>query len=112
MTKGELLKKYGIITLRKDLEDEADVEFEKCVKIIAGDFKEMNDKKENRGLKTEKVKQMLKERNMTYREFAEKVLVTEVAMSRFLSGDRVPLATQLVNMTKVLECDIEDIYVF
>lgn len=46
---------------------------------------------------------------MTQKEFAEKLRITEASMSRYISGDRIPKATLLYRMSKVLGCTMEDL---
>lgn len=43
---------------------------------------------------------------MTQRELAEKIGVTEATLSRYVSGQRVPKATTIAKMAKVLNCDV------
>lgn len=43
---------------------------------------------------------------MTQRELAEKIGVTEAALSRYVSWKRVPKATTIAKMAKVLNCDV------
>ena len=48
----------------------------------------------------EKVQKWLDENDMSQREFADKVGMTEVAMSRFLRGERVPNAPYIANIAE------------
>lgn len=41
MTKGEVLEKYGVSMIRKDLNEEADEGFENFAKCIAREFDEI-----------------------------------------------------------------------
>jgi len=46
---------------------------------------------------------------MTQREFAGKLHITEVSVSRYISGQRIPKATLLYRMAKALGCTMEDL---
>lgn len=46
---------------------------------------------------------------MTQREFAKKLHITEVSVSRYISGQRIPKATLLYRMAKALGCTMEDL---
>jgi len=46
---------------------------------------------------------------MTQKELAEKLRITEASMSRYISGDRIPKATLLYRMSKMLGCTMEDL---
>jgi len=45
---------------------------------------------------------LLKQNGMTQRELAEKVNVTEVSMSRYISGDRIPKGPVIANIAAAL----------
>ena len=45
---------------------------------------------------------MIKEKGLTQRELASKVGVTEVSMSRYIKGERVPSGPIVVNIAKEL----------
>lgn len=49
-----------------------------------------------------RLSEMLKKRGMTQKEFAEKVGVTETSMSRYTNGKRIPRATIITEMEKIL----------
>ena len=57
----------------------------------------------------EKVQKWLDENGITQRELADQVGMTEVAMSRFLRGERLPHAPYLANIASVMECDLWDL---
>ncbi|MCR4746795.1 MAG: helix-turn-helix domain-containing protein [Lachnospiraceae bacterium] len=48
-----------------------------------------------------RILELLEERNMSQRELAEKVGVTEVSMSRYINSRRIPRAAVLSNIAKV-----------
>ena len=57
MTKGEVLKKYGIRMLRRDLNEEADSEFEEFCKVLSERFDDLfkdNEERSNHDRRTEK----------------------------------------------------------
>ena len=51
----------------------------------------------------------LKRAGMTQRMLAAYADVTEVSISRYISGDRAPRATVLYKISKVLNCTMEDL---
>lgn len=50
----------------------------------------------------EKIKQLLRQNNMTQKTLAEKVGVTETAISHYIKGDRNPAGAILLNLANVL----------
>ena len=51
----------------------------------------------------------LKRAGMTQRMLAAYADITEVSISRYISGDRAPRATVLYKISKVLNCTMEDL---
>ena len=49
-----------------------------------------------------RIAELLTQLNMTQRELADKVKVTEVSMSRYINGDRVPKGTVIANIATAL----------
>lgn len=49
-----------------------------------------------------RIAEMLEKKGMTQRELAEAVGVTEVSMSRYIKGDRVPKGPVIANIANVL----------
>ncbi len=49
-----------------------------------------------------RIAELLTQLNMTQRELAEKVAVTEVSMSRYIKGDRVPKGPVIANIATAL----------
>ena len=49
-----------------------------------------------------RIAELLTQLNMTQRELAEKVDVTEVSMSRYIKGDRVPKGPVIANIATAL----------
>lgn len=54
-----------------------------------------------------KISRFLKENGMSQRELAKKVGVTEVSMSRYISGDRVPKGPIVAKIAKELGTTVE-----
>lgn len=50
----------------------------------------------------ERISELLRKKDMSQRELAKRAGVTEVSMSRYISGDRVPKALYLSNIANVL----------
>ena len=50
----------------------------------------------------ERIAELLKEKEMTQRDLATKVGVTDAAMSHYIKGDRVPRAAVMVQIANVL----------
>ena len=51
----------------------------------------------------DRINKMLERRRMTQRELAEKIGKTEVSVSRYVSGQRVPKATVLLKIAQALD---------
>lgn len=49
-----------------------------------------------------RIAELLTQYNMTQRELADKAGITEVSMSRYIKGDRVPKGTTLANIATAL----------
>lgn len=56
------------------------------------------------------IAELLRKNNMTQRELAEKLKTTEVSVSRYVSGKRIPKAPVCIAMAKILNCEAEDLY--
>lgn len=56
----------------------------------------------NENITGKRINELLREKGMTQRELAEKAMTTEVSMSRFVKGDRVPKGPILANIAKTL----------
>ncbi len=52
---------------------------------------------------TDRLKEMLDKRGMTQRELAKKIDKTEVSVSRYVSGDRIPKGPVIVKIAQVLD---------
>lgn len=50
----------------------------------------------------EKVTMLLNKNNMTQRELADRVGITEVSLSRYISGNRIPKGTVVTNIANAL----------
>ena len=62
-------------------------------------------------LNTDKIRQLMREKDIRSKDLALKVGVGESMMSFILSGLRTPNVQTLVMMAKVLECSVDDIIV-
>lgn len=51
----------------------------------------------------ERVRSLMKEKNMSQKELAEKAGITEASMSKYLSGERTPRVDVIVNLANALE---------
>lgn len=60
-------------------------------------------------LDTSKLKALLEKQGMTQRELAKKAGTTEVSISRYLSGQRVPRLLTLAAIAQVLGVSIDDL---
>lgn len=56
---------------------------------------------------TSRLGQVIKEKGITQRELASKVGVTEVSMSRYIKGERVPSGPIVVNIAKELDISVD-----
>lgn len=52
----------------------------------------------------------LKLKGISQRELAEIIGTAEVSVSRWVNGNRVPKATTCIQIAKVLDCAVEDLY--
>lgn len=50
----------------------------------------------------ERISELLSQKGMTQRELASKVHVTDVSMSRYIKGERIPKGPIIANIAKVL----------
>ena len=57
-----------------------------------------------------KIADYLNRRDMSQRELAERVMCTEVYMSRYISGAREPKVSIAIRIAKVLRADIYDVF--
>ncbi len=57
----------------------------------------------------DKLSSLLEKNDMTQRELAELAGVSEVSMSRYVNGDRMPKGTILANIAKALHTTSEDL---
>lgn len=57
----------------------------------------------------EKVKKYCEEHGLAHREFADKIGMTEIGMSRFIRGERLPKVTYLKNIAMMLGITLDDL---
>ena len=55
------------------------------------------------------LKQLLYDRGLTQREFAEKTGITEGGVSRYIRGERSPQISQLYTMSRALRCTTDEL---
>lgn len=58
------------------------------------------------------LKCLLYEANMTQRELAKELEITESAVSRYISGERMPSLTTVINISYILDCDVSEMVDF
>ena len=58
-----------------------------------------------------KIKEILEKKNITQKELADKVNLTESAMSRYVNGSRIPRGEYLIEIAKVLNVKVEELYI-
>ena len=54
-----------------------------------------------------RILELMKNENMTQKELASKINVTEASMSRYLKGERTPRIDVLANIARVFDVSIE-----
>ena len=57
-----------------------------------------------------RIAELLTQYNMTQRELADKAGITEVSMSRYIKGDRVPKGTTLANIAGIIVINIVGVH--
>lgn len=62
-------------------------------------------------LKRDNIKDLLHNKGISYKEFADRIMVTRIAMEWYLDGSKIPKITMVRNMAVFLKCDINDIAV-
>ena len=55
----------------------------------------------------ERLKELLEKNNMSQRELAEKIGITEVTISRYISAQRIPKATEIAKLADALNCSCD-----
>ena len=60
----------------------------------------------------EQIKSILELKNMSQRELAKRMKISEVSVSRYLNGERIPKANVLFSMAKALEISIIELIEF
>ena len=58
----------------------------------------------------DKLKKILEEKGMSQRELADKVGITEVSLSRYISGGRTPKAPVAMCIARALGVDVEELF--
>lgn len=57
-----------------------------------------------------RLKNILDIKGISQKELAEKVGLTESAMSRYVNGSRIPRGEYLMKIAKILNVKVEDLY--
>lgn len=57
-----------------------------------------------------RLKEVLKEKNVTGKELAEMLNLTETSVSRILNGTQYPKLETLLNISEALQVDIKDLF--
>lgn len=58
---------------------------------------------------TNRIMELLSERNMTQKELAQAAEITESAISHYIKGDRVPRGVTLMKIARALETTTDDL---
>ena len=58
----------------------------------------------NENITKSRIRERLNTLHMTQRELARKIEKTETTVSRWINGNRVPLATDFISLSRALEC--------
>lgn len=58
------------------------------------------------------IKSILELKNMSQRELAKRMKISEVSVSRYLNGERIPKGNILISMAKALEISIGELIKF
>lgn len=58
-----------------------------------------------------RIKYFLKERNLTQRNLSEELGITEVTISRYITGERVPSVTVAIKIANLLSCTVDELFV-
>ena len=53
---------------------------------------------------------LLEVKGIKQKELAGAIGTTEVSVSRYVNGERIPKATTSIQIAKVLDCTVEDLY--
>lgn len=61
---------------------------------------------------SEKVQKLMGYRGFSQRELARIAKIPENTLSRYLSGQRIPRADQIVNIAKALDCTVSELIQF
>ena len=56
------------------------------------------------------LKKLLKEKNISQKELADKIGLTESAVSRFVKENRIPTGENMLKIANALNVKVEDLY--
>lgn len=72
------------------------------------DIEECFEKVERKAI-ADNLRYLLDEKHLSQRELAEKSGITEVTVSRYINGTRIPNGNTVVKLSDALECSCDDI---
>ena len=58
----------------------------------------------------DKIRRMIHIRNMTQGQLAAELGISEVVLSRYITGDRVPSSYLVAKIATILECDVNCLF--
>ena len=58
----------------------------------------------------DKIRRMIHIRNMTQGQLAYELGISEVVLSRYITGERIPSSYLVAKIASVLECDVNCLY--
>lgn len=58
-----------------------------------------------------RIKDFLKERNLTQRDLSEEIGITEVSISRYITGERIPSVAVAIKIANLLGCTVDELFV-
>lgn len=58
-----------------------------------------------------RIKDFLKERNLTQRDLSEELGITEVSISRYITGERIPSVAVAIKIANLLGCTVDELFV-
>lgn len=84
-----------------------------CNSILDGckmiNEKETEEEASVKPLLGDRIAKLLRDRNMSQREFAEKIEMTDVSVSRYINNSRLPNANVVVRMSKALGISADEL---
>ena len=56
------------------------------------------------------IRELLEKNNITEKELAKRINITEASVSRYITGDRIPKVSTAIQIARILNCSVEDLY--